>query len=110
MVMRADEFQMIADILGVSVVSVAILVMKALFLLLDARLSLRCIAVEAVRVDLSKVQERRFVADLRMPVNVTVSIADTTIRILHVCRRRVEQVRDLILLLEELNGFRAHHS
>ena len=102
---------MIANVLMVSVVPVTmvVLVVQALFLLLDARLSLCCIAVEAVRVDLSKVQERRFVADLRMPVNVTVSIADTTIRILHVCRRRVEQVRDLILLLEELNGFRAHH-
>ena len=102
---------MIANILVVSVVPVTmvVFVVQALFLLLDARLSLCCIAVEAVRVNLSKVQERRFVADLRMPVNVTVSIADTTIRILHVCGRRVEQVRDLILLLEELNGFRAHH-
>ena len=102
---------MIANVLLVSVVPVTmvVFVVQALFLLLDARLSLCCIAVKAVRVDLSKVQEGRFVADLRMPVNVTVSIADTTIRILHVCRRRVEQVRDLILLLEELNGFRAHH-
>ena len=100
---------MIADILGVSVVSVAILVMKALFLLLDARLSLRCIAVEAVRVDLSEVQEGRFVADLSMPVNVTISVADAAIRILHVRRRRVEQVGDLVLLLKELDGFRANH-
>ena len=100
---------MIADILGVSVVSVAILVMKALFLLLDARLSLRCIAVEAVRVDLSEVQEGRFVADLSMPVNVTISVADATICILHVRRRRVEQVGDLVLLLKELDGFRANH-
>ena len=107
--MRAYEFQMIADILGVSVVSVAILVMKALFLLLDARLSLRCIAVEAVRVDLSEVQEGRFVADLSMPVNVTISVADAAIRILHVRRRRVEQVGDLVLLLKELDGFRANH-
>ena len=100
---------MIADILGVSVVSVAILVMKALFLLLDARLSLRCIAVEAVRVNLSEVQEGRFVADLSMPVNVTISVADAAIRILHVRRRRVEQVGDLVLLLKELDGFRANH-
>ena len=102
---------MIVNVLVVSVVpmTMVVFVVQALFLFLDAGLSLRCIAVEAVRFDLSKVQEGRFVADLSMPVNVTVSIADTTIRILHVCRRRVEQVRDLILLLEELNGFRAHH-
>ena len=90
----AREVQMIVNILMVSVVPVAMveLVVQALFLLLNTRLSLRRIAVETVRVDLSKVQERRFVADLSMPVNVPVSVANSTIRILHVCRSRVEQV------------------
>ena len=66
--------------------------MKPLFLFLNARLSLRrrCLTIETVGFYLSEVQERWFVADLSMPVDIAVPVADAAVRVLHVGGRRVE--------------------
>ena len=80
----------------------------------------RCIAINPVQklsvsAKLAEVKKGRLVTDLCMPIDVAhvvvivVVIIDIEI-LLHVSRRCVEQVRDLILLLEELYRLSAHYS
>ena len=67
---------LLRHIVSIVIEDVIVLVMELLLLFLHACFSLRCIAVEAVRFNLSKVQEARFVADLSMPVDIAVAVSN----------------------------------